>query len=140
MINSKRKVGIQPNTSKFFIHILVAVCCGLACIFALFCLMAKILCSVDLPVYMTVPMSTIAISVAAFLAAAVFSLLRGEKGLLSGLLFGLGMFAVLWVFALTQGQTSFSQLAAIKLGAMVCSGAIGGLLGVMMHERKRKIR
>ena len=113
---------------------------GFAAAALLFSGLAALRCKVDIAPQLLAPVSTAAFSLAVLWAGFLFAILRKEKGLLYGLLIGLVFYAILWIGALAQGQTEFSALSAIKGAALLCSGAIGGSLGILAQERRRRIR
>lgn len=122
------------------VHAGISILCGLAAAALLFSGLAALRCRVDLAPQLLPPVSTAALSLAVFLAGLMFAMLRKEKGLLYGLSVGLVFYAILWGAALAHGQTEFSGLAAIKGVALLCSGAVGGSLGILLQERRRRIR
>lgn len=135
----KRKLGADRGVPRFAAHVLAGATSGLAAAFILFGLIAAVCCKVDIPPHLLLPISTVAVSLAMLPAGLVFSALRGEKGMLYGLLMGMLFFVVLWVAALVQGQSEFTSLSAVKGVAMMSAGAIGGYLGIALRERNRRI-
>lgn len=140
----KRKKGVGAKigggVSRALLHLAAGAMCGLLAAALLFSALAMLCCHIDIPPQALLPVSTAAISLAMLPAGLVFAMLRGERGLLYGLLMGTAFFAVLWIAALAQGQMEFTALAGIKGTAILCAGAIGGYLGVMLKERRRRIR
>lgn len=122
------------------VHAGTSMICGAAAAALLFSGLAALRCKVDIAPQLLAPISTAAFSLAVLLAGFLFAALRKEKGLLYGLLIGLVFYVILWIGALAQGQTEFSALSAIKGAALLCSGAIGGSMGILAQERSRRIR
>lgn len=118
-------------------HTAVSMIGGFAVAALLFSGLAALRCKVDIAPQLLSPLSTAALSLAALLAGFFFAMLRKEKGLLYGLLIGIIFYAILWIAALARGQMEFSSLSAIKGMALLCSGAIGGSLGIMTRDRRR---
>lgn len=122
------------------VHAGMSMIGGLAAAALLFSGLAAVRCKVDIDPQLLAPISTAAFSMAVLFAGFLFATLRKEKGLLYGLLVGLVFYVILWIAALVQGQTEFSALSAIKGAALLCSGAIGGSLGIFAQDRRRRIR
>lgn len=137
----KRKKNHTPSKNKPHLagHIAAGAAAGLASAFVLFAAGALVMCKVDIPPQMLTAISTILISLAVIPAGLVLAFLEGERGMLCGLLTGLGFFSVLWIAALCTMQTEFTPLAVIKGAAMILAGTIGGFLGMMLKEHRRKI-
>lgn len=113
---------------------------GLAAAALLFSGLAALRCKVDLAPQLLSPIATAALSLAVLLAGHIFATLRKEKGLLHGLCIGIAFYVILWIAALAQGQTEFSALSVIKGAALLCSGAVGGSLGIISQDRRRRVR
>lgn len=122
------------------VHAGVSMMGGLAAAALLFSGLAALRCKVDIAPQLLSPISTAALSSAVLLSGLIFATLRKEKGMLYGLLIGLFFYATLWIAALAHGQTEFSSLSVIKGAALLCSGAVGGSLGILRQDRKRWIR
>ncbi len=133
---NKRQSG---DTKHTFIHLLLSLCAALLVTAALLCVFSSLMCKVDIPLYMTVPIATISICIAILLAAILMAYLQKEKGLPFGVLIGAVLFVAVWISALVSGNTDFTSLATLKLIAFLASGAIGGTVGTVLKERQRKI-
>lgn len=140
MQKNRKKVLASQNKSHLFSHIAACISVGIGTAFILFSGFALIMCKTDIPPQFLVPVSTILISISMIPAGLILSLLQGEKGMLCGLLTGIGFFAILWITALINQQMEFTALAAIKGMSMIIAGTIGGFLGIMLKEHRRKIR
>lgn len=125
--------------SHTLLHLALSFAVELLLLAALLCLFAKVLSKADVPLQFIPPIATFSCCGAAFLAALLFAQLHKEKGLLFGLIFGAILFAVLWIIALAQGETVFSSFAALKCASMLLAGALGGFVGTLLMEKRRKI-
>lgn len=139
----KQKRNVQRVQSgaavQLAVHAGVSVLGGFAAAALLFSGLAALRCKVDMAPQLLSPISTAALSIAVLVAGFFFATLRKEKGLLYGLLIGLIFYVILWIAALAHGQTAFSSLSVIKGAALLCSGAFGGSLGILMQDRRRRI-
>ncbi len=113
---------------------------GFAAAALLFSGLAALRCKVDIAPQLLSPIATVALSIAVLFAGLILAALHQKKGLLCGLLIGTVFYAILWIAALTRGQTEFSALSAIKGAALLCSGAVGGLFGIVLQDRRRRVR
>ena len=143
-VMQKQKRNVQRAQSgaimQLAVHTVVSLAGGIAAAALLFSGLAALRCKVDIMPQLLSPISTAALSLAVLLAGLFLAALRKEKGLLYGLLIGIIFYAILWIAALARGQIEFSSLSVIKGTALLCSGAIGGSLGILMRERRRRIR
>lgn len=94
----------------------------------------------DLPLYAAVPMATAAICIGTAGAAMLLSRLQQKNGLLLGLCTGVFFFAAYALAALLGGQREFTGFAAIKLASILLSGCLGGYLGLLCAEQKKRRR
>lgn len=137
----QKKKKNEPNDfRRFAAHLTAASVSGLGAAALLLSGLAALCCKIDLAPQTLSLAPTGAVVLAVLLAGLVLASLQREKGLFCGLLMGGIFYTVLWIAALAQGQTEFSALSAIKGGAILCSGAIGGILGISLQERRRRIR
>ncbi len=136
----KKKKNAQNDLCRFAAQLAAASLSGMGAAALLLSGFAVLCCKVDFAPQTLSFIPTGAVVLAVLFAGFVLALLRREKGLLYGLLMGAAFYVFLWIAALAQGQTEFSALAAIKGAALLCSGAIGGFLGILLQERRRRIR
>lgn len=94
----------------------------------------------DLPLYAAVPMATAAICIGTAGAAMLLSRLQQKNGLLLGLCTGIFFFAAYALAALLNGQREFTGFAAIKLASILLSGCLGGYLGLLFAQQKKRRR
>lgn len=136
----KKNQNARNDFRRFAAQLAAASVSGVGAAALLLSGLAALCCKVDLSPQTLSLAPTGAVALSVLLAGLVLALLHREKGLLCGLLMGGIFYAMLWIAALAQGQTEFSALSAIKGMAVLCSGAIGGLLGVSLQERRRRLR
>lgn len=121
-------------------HMLASAACGIVLTGALLAAFAKVLCQVDVPVHLVQPFAIAAICVSVLLTALLFSYLERQLGVVNGLgVAGVAAFVVL-AASLAQEGANFSMDAAWKLVAILASGAVGGYCGMLLREKRRKIR
>ena len=90
MVKAKKAVRVhtQKKASPLFGHLLAGVAVCTAVLAGLLCASAALLCRVDIPLEMTVPLGTGALCLSVLAGSTVTSLIHGKNGLLCGLLFG----------------------------------------------------
>lgn len=139
-MNMQKKQAHRQQTTGVGVHITISLLCGAAAFMLLFAMFAFVMCKVDVSSTMLPTLAMVGACGAVMGAAYLFARLRKERGLLYGAALGIMAFLVLWGVAALQGSGVLSGLAAIKLLGMVCSGALGGHLGVWSAEKARKKR
>lgn len=138
----KQKAAIrtrQRETWALLREIAVACLCCAALLGGLLAGLAALACRVDLPLHLMAPLAAGAACLAVMPSALLLAWLRGQNGMLSGLLFALGCFLLLWLIAILQGQVPLTKLAVLKALAMLCAGAMGGYLGISLREKNKLI-
>lgn len=140
MIKAKKSTMIhtQKKASPLLGHMVAGAAACTAVLAALLCAGAALLCRIDIPLEMTVPLGTGALCLSVLAGSAVTSLLHGKNGMLCGLLFaGIAVLAV-GCFAAAQGQPAFSTFTAIKAGSILLCGGVGGYAGILWKESHKK--
>lgn len=140
MTKQKKRSTSQKEGTHFLAHFIVSMIVGIILLVVLLAVLAKVICNIDVPLHLMIPIATIALCIAVLPASILFAYLRGEKGLLNGAILSLVFLVVIWGIALMKGQIEFSTLAALKSLVLLTSGAAGGYSGVLLRERKRRIR
>ncbi len=125
---------------KYVFYSMISMILGFIVFSAMLCVLAIVLCNVDLPLNILPPITLGALCVAVFFASFVFALLIKRKGLIFGAVFGLVVYTILLIVSAVHGANLLTQLSAIKAFSIICSGAFGGYLGILKSEHKRKIR
>lgn len=77
-------------------------------------------------------------AVSAFLGSYISVCICKSRGLMVGLLTALAMFAVIFMVGLSMSVEPVSMLSLTKLIAMLCAGAIGGVVSVNKKQRVKK--
>lgn len=77
-------------------------------------------------------------AVSAFLGSCISVRICKSRGLMVGLLTALAMFAVIFMVGLSMSVEPVSMLSLTKLIAMLCAGAIGGVVSVNKKQRVKK--
>ena len=141
LVKAKKAVRVhtQKKASPLFGHLLVGVAVCTAVLAGLLCASAALLCRVDIPLEMTVPLGTGALCLSVLAGSTVTSLIHGKNGLLCGLLFGGIAVVFVGLFSATQGQPSFSTFTAIKAGSILLFGGVGGYAGILWRESHKKV-
>lgn len=135
----KRNRSVEKKSGRAVVPAVAGLVCGLLTALLLFSILASILCKIDVPAPMLTLLATVAAALSTIPASLVFAFLYGERGMLYGLLIGALFFIAVVAAAWIQGQTAFTALSAIKAIAMLISGAIGGLLGISVREKRRRV-
>ena len=97
LIKAKKSTMIhtQKKSSPLLGHMVAGAAACAAVLAALLCASAALLCRIDIPLEMTVPLGTGALCLSVLAGSAVTSLLHGKNGMLCGLLFaGLAVLVV----------------------------------------------
>ena len=138
MLKRNNRAG-QREASRFPVQLLASVLLGTALTVLLLAAFSKMLCTMDIPLNLILPISTLAACLAVLPAGMLFAFLRGEKGLVNGMILGAVFLGAIWAAALAQGQAEFSTPAALKSLVLLVSGAVGGYSGVLLKEKRRRI-
>ncbi len=128
------------QTSRLGVHIGISTLLLGVLLCAFFAAFSVALCKVDVPVNYITPLSTTGICAAVLLSALVLAMLEGQSGLLLGAMLGAGCELLLLAAAAFAGsEASFSLLTLYKALALLAFGAAGGYLGILVHERRRRL-
>ena len=87
-----------------------------------------------------VPLATLAVCLGAGCGGWLLVRRQGENGLALGALVGFLFFGMLAAAAALNGSRDVSGLLAAKLVSLLLSGALGGYVGLLQSERKRRRR
>ena len=98
---------------------------------------ANAMCTTDLAPALLIPLTTVLICIA-LLIASLSAIFKG--GILAGTLLASVLILLLSLLSFLLYQSSFTSLWATKTLAFLASGALGGYLGSVLRERRRKIR
>lgn len=112
--------------------------CILVC-WIFLCLAARVLCSVDVPATMYISLSTGCCAAAIFLVCCFFLHQIGRNGLLWGSMIAAGTWSLFVLIGTLRGG-SFSELSFFRAVLYLCCGMFGGMLGVLLHEQRKKMR
>ena len=93
-----------------------------------------------LPAAAAVPLATLAVCLGAGCGGWLLVRRQGENGLALGALVGFLFFGMLAAAAALNGSRDVSGLLAAKLVSLLLSGALGGYVGLVQSERKRRRR
>ncbi len=130
----------KKNIKSKLFHLVLSLLIGFAAFTALMCLSALIMCNIDVPLNTLSSISMLSICVSVFVAGMILAMFEKKRGLIYGALMGVFTFFALWLAGIINGGVLLSQLAVIKAFSIICSGAFGGLIGVIKSETRRKIR
>ncbi len=109
---------------------------GIVVTIILMCLMSVVMLSVGLFPQNIVDYAMIAVfGIGAFFAGFTATKINKGAGLIIGLISGFAMFLVITVISLMKITEPVSVLTALRLGAALILGALGGILG--LKERKK---
>lgn len=119
--------------------LLAGLSAGAAVLLALIAMIAYVFSRIDLPLSMMIPLATLSIGAAAFVAAFTFTAVYGRGGLILGALMGLALFMVSCAVSFAA-HTEFTRTAVLKAILMTLCGATGGFCGVELYQKNRKKR
>ena len=137
---AKKTAILKKEGFSFVLPFLVAISTAILLLLLQFSMICYMLCKIDLPIALLSPLSTAATCVAVLAAGILLAFLLRRKGMISGFFLGLVFFLIILIAALIQGKDSFSALAFVKLIALCTTGGIGGYLGILLSEKKRRNR
>lgn len=110
--------------------------CGISvCVLLLIIISFLITKSSNFPHMITQPLMIIIASLGSFSGGYISARISSEKGMMYGMLCGFLMFILLFLAGLISVRESITMTTAIRLFAMLLSGAVGGIIGV--NKRKR---
>ena len=121
MNQNQKPGGRKSKTGVLAANLLWAVAAGLAAAVA-------------------VPLATLAVCLGAGCGGWLLVRRQGENGLALGALVGFLFFGMLAAAAALNGSRDVSGLLAAKLVSLLLSGALGGYVGLVQSERKRRRR
>lgn len=123
------------NTSLRIIHVVTALLAGVAASLISLLGCSALLCRVDLPSYMLIPLGTISICIGSATGGLLLAHAEKKNGMVWGILCGIFFFIACFGVAFLCGQRKIGSLTIIRMVAFVLSGAIGGYLGLILSER-----
>lgn len=139
MNQNQKPGGRRSRTGVLAANLLWAVAAGLAAAVGAMGAMAVLLTRVSLPAA-AVPLATLAVCLGAGCGGWLLVRRQGENGLALGALVGFLFFGMLAAAAALNGSRDVSGLLAAKLVSLLLSGALGGYVGLLQSERKRRRR
>lgn len=140
MNQNQKPGGRRSRTGVLAANLLWAVVAGLAAAVGAMGAMAVLLTRVSLPAAAAVPLATLAVCLGAGCGGWLLVRRQGENGLALGALVGFLFFGMLAAAAALNGSRDVSGLLAAKLVSLLLSGALGGYVGLLQSERKRRRR
>ena len=132
MNQNQKPGGRRSRTGVLAANLLWAVAAGLAAAVGAMGAMAVLL--------TRVPLATLAVCLGAGCGGWLLVRRQGENGLALGALVGFLFFGMLAAAAALNGSRDVSGLLAAKLVSLLLSGALGGYVGLLQSERKRRRR
>ena len=140
MNQNQKPGGRRSRTGVLAANLLRAVAAGLAAAVGAMGAMAVLLTRISLPAAAAVPLATLAVCLGAGCGGWLLVRRQGENGLALGALVGFLFFGMLAAAAALNGSRDVSGLLAAKLVSLLLSGALGGYVGLLQSERKRRRR
>lgn len=117
--------------------VVYALLCGIMVFAGTLMLFALIMIMRDVPTMLLGPMSVAAIILGCISGGFVLGRFMRAGGLMHGLLMGGLMYALIFILSLSMGEP-VGLAALFKCIIALLSGAIGGIMGVNMRQRRRK--
>lgn len=105
----------------------------------LLCVLARVMCMVDIPQAWIVPLTTCCCALGVWGGAVLLALKAARGGLVWGILLAFGCWCILFLCGWLQKQP-LSQLLLLRFLVFALSGAIGGALGTLWRERRKRNR
>ena len=116
--------------------VVIGACVGaIACLLVLL-VMAAVMAAQNIQKAAMTPMAIVAAAFGSFIGGIVAAKISGEKGLLYGAVAGLQLYVVVIIAGFSVLQDVRGATILIKLAVMVCSSAVGGIIGVNMKRRR----
>ncbi|MGN1457599.1 MAG: TIGR04086 family membrane protein [Acutalibacteraceae bacterium] len=84
-----------------------------------------------------VPVAIFTACIGAFVGGYFSARVKKSNGLLMGAVCALVMFVVLLLVGIAFAGDIFGVVSLLRMGVMIISGAIGGVLGVNKHRRRK---
>lgn len=134
----KKTAILKKDGLSFLLPFLISLATAILLTVVQFSLICYLLCKIDLPLTLLSPLSSAAACLSALLAGMLLAYLLGRRGMLSGFAQGILLFLIILISALIEGKTSFSALAFVKLIGFCAAGGIGGYLGILLADKRRR--
>lgn len=93
----------------------------------------------DLPQGAVDPLACVSIAAGSLTGGFLTARARRSRGLLYGMISGLGFFLVLWVTGVAMHEAAASILVLVKLALSLVLGCVGGVAGVNVKRKKARI-
>ena len=118
-----------------------ALFCGLGLAVTLACLAgaAQLMVQKGASGTIVVPLSTAAVCIGGLLSAFAAAAWKRQHGLVTGLIQGAPLAALVCIAAMLHG-TSAEPILLIRIFLILLCGSVGGLLGIVIRERRHQIR
>lgn len=138
-MDKRRKIKKHTESNNTVIYIAVAAAVMLIVFALLMGGFAALMCQADIPFSFVSTIATALLCISVFSAALAFAALTGSAGLLSGCIIGVAAFAIVFIAGAICHVTP-SSFAFTKALSMVVSGGVGGFAGIILSEKRRRIR
>ncbi len=138
-MNKRRKLKNNSLSDKTLVYAAISAAVMLLMFTLLMTAFAAVMCQADIPFSFMPTIGTVLICISVFVSALVFSVMKGSAGLFSGGIIGLSSFVILFAVC-TICRISPSSFAITKAFIMIASGAFGGFVGIVLSEKRRRIR
>ncbi len=125
--------------TKKYKYIIIGTFSGIIVSFIFLLIMAAIFTYCDMVTSLAHPMASIASGVGALAGGFITAKLCKTNGLLNGLFTGVIMFVIIMLVSLIISDSSVTLMTFIRLIIIMCSSAIGGILGVNKLSKKHFI-
>lgn len=133
-----KKAAVRTKHTLWPVWLGASIVCVVS-LLLLLSLAASAMCRTDLSQSIYMPITTGLSCVSCLLGGLVLGRITGEKGTVRGALLGIGFFILLMIICFIGGGFQLSAFAAIRLLLYAVFGAIGGYIGVLRHEKKRRL-
>ncbi len=130
----------KKQGAGFVIHALISAIVLGVLLCAMMAAFSVFLCNTDFPTKLVSPLATTAAGICLLAASFLFGFLEKQRGLVLGLAFALVCNVVLFGVSFLMNGMVYDTSALYKAAAVLCFGAMGGYLGMLMAEHASKLR
>ena len=129
----------QSGVSEVMQPVITSVIIGIVVSIIFLLLMSAVLATQNIPQRIIGSMSTFAVSAGAFAAGFACAKIMRKGGLAYGAICGASLCLVAMLASLTISDSGFGMVALFKLIFMLLSGMLGGVLGVNVKRRRKRV-
>ena len=115
---------------KYVISTIAYIVLCISTLIFILCIGAFMITRIDTPDYVLIPITTIMLTVAAFIDSFLLGKIYKENGLVTGMTVGVLFCCIIIVIALHYNTFAITNLLISKIAAVLLAGILGGITGV----------